>query len=552
MRLCSARHLRQVMSSHERRCVECKNPLVGHTRFATGTRWAIATPHAIATDIGGSAFQKGGNAVDAALASAVALAVTYPHNCSVGGDLFALVRRPDGEVSAINASGAAPAAFPIDDVRRDHVVMPEHGPLPVTVPGAVAGWHAMAELGSRLGFRCALEPAVELASDGVPVAPSLGRAISDFRDVLARDRGCAALFLSEGQPLDTGDILRQPDLAKTLASLAADGPSSVYGQELGQAWVDRLNAHGSAMTIEDLAAFEIEITPALAGGYRSFEVMVPPPNSQGFVLLEILGAIEDLDLHPDPLGSDAPIIAEVFRRASLDRDRWLADPRRATVPIEDLLSDQNRARIARDVLRGVTPSGSALKPSGDTIALVAADAEGWAVSLVQSLYGAFGSAILDPTTGVIFQNRGACFSLDPDSPNVAEGGKRPLHTLMPVLARSEGNPAAISGSMGGGGQPQINATSLMRLLDMELDVETVINGPRWLIGGTDIDAKKMVIEVESRVPRQLVARFQRSGFGTVDLGEWSEDVGHAHLIACGPDRFEVASDPRADGSAIAG
>lgn len=176
------------------------------------------------------------------MAAAVALAVTYPPNCSVGGDLFALVRRHDGDVVAVNASGAAPMALTADAVRTAHVSMPEQGPLTVTVPGAVGGWHALAELGSRLPFRHALEPAITLATDGVPVASSLAAAISDKQEILRADPGCAALFFQNSEPLREGDLFRQPSLARTLEAIAAEGPAAVYGSEVGRSWIDTLNA----------------------------------------------------------------------------------------------------------------------------------------------------------------------------------------------------------------------------------------------------------------------------------------------------------------------
>lgn len=181
------------------------------------------------------------------------------------------------------------------------------------------------------------------------------------------------------------------------------------------------------------------------------------------MLLEILAAAELLGLDPDPTGRDAAVLAEIFRRASADRDRFLADPRRAAVPVDELLTERNIARLVEDVRSPAAWDETRLPSSGDTIALVAADADGWAVSLIQSLYDGFGSGIMDPETGVIFHSRGACFSLDPESPNVIDGGKRPLHTLMPVLALRNRDLAAVAGTMGGGAQPQINTMSVLRV-----------------------------------------------------------------------------------------
>jgi gamma-glutamyltranspeptidase/glutathione hydrolase len=304
------------------------------------------------------------------------------------------------------------------------------------------------------------------------------------------------------------------------------------------------------MTTRDLAAHRTETADPISGPYRDLEVVVAPPNSQGFVLLEILAAVEALDLDPDPIGPDAATLAKVFRRASADRDRFLADPRRATVPIDDLLARANLERILADVRDPGEGVGS--RATGDTVALVAADREGWAVSLIQSLYSGFGSGILDARTGVFLHNRGSCFSSDPGSPNRPEGGKRPLHTLMPVLGLRAGALAVVSGSMGGGGQPQINAMSLLRHAGLGIPVGEVLDAPRWLVGGMEVDAGRSVVDAEGRVPRDVLDAFARSGFGVRMLEDRSEDAGHAHLLAVTEAGFDVATDPRADGAALAG
>jgi gamma-glutamyltranspeptidase len=525
---------------------------VERTLESSGKRWAIATPHFAASETGAVAFQAGGNAVDAALAAAVTLAVAYPHNCAVGGDLFALVRRPDGDVMAINASGAAPAALTIDSVHLSDGSDAERGPFTVTVPGAVGGWHALSEFGSRFGLQRAFEPAISIAADGLPVARSLAAAILDERKILLGDPGCANVFYPSGRPLREGDSLRQPALARTLAAIAEEGPAAVYGGEVGRSWIRTLNARGSPMTLEDLQGYEPEVTQPLVGNYLDLEVLVAPPNSQGFVLLQVLATVEKLELDPDPLGVDAGVLAEVFRRTAADRAQYLADPRRAHVPIEELLTEEHLARIADDIRRGIGSFGAAHPPSGDTVALVATDAEGWAVCIIQSLFDSFGSGVLDPETGVILHNRGAGFTLDPASPNVLDGGKRPMHTLMPVIALREGVLAAVCGSMGGGGQPQVNAMTLIRRFGLGMATRDVLQAPRWLVGGRGVDAESTVIEAESRVPPDTIAAFDAAGFQIDRLDDWSEKVGHASGIFASHGGFEVATDPRADGSALAG
>jgi gamma-glutamyltranspeptidase/glutathione hydrolase len=297
------------------------------------------------------------------------------------------------------------------------------------------------------------------------------------------------------------------------------------------------------MTLEDLARHEPELDSPLGGRYRDLHVRVVPPNSQGFVLLEILAAVELLGLAPDPLGPDAPLLAEVFAATAADRDRHNADPRFARVPVGELLDEGHLAGLAEAVRER-----AAARRSGDTIALVAADAEGFAISLIQSLYDGFGSGIREPETGIICHNRGSAFVLDPGHPNALAGGKRPAHTLMPVLVHRDGRLAGVSGSMGGGAQPQINAMSILRAFDLGMDVGEAIAAPRWLVGGMELHAGRTV-EVEARVPASVVGALAEAGYEPTVLAPLDEGVGHAHLIRVGPDgAFEVATDPRADGA----
>jgi gamma-glutamyltranspeptidase len=416
---------------------------------ASGRRYAIATPHRAATEAGVAAFEAGGTAVDAALAAAVTLAVVYPHMCGVGGDLFALVQAMNGQVIALNASGAAPASIDVEAVRSEYDEMPEYGPLPITVPGAVSGWAALAGLGAELGFAQAFEPAIARAREGVAVARSLASSLAVDPARLFADAGMRKVFAPGGAPLSEGQMLSQPALAGTLQAIAEHGRSVLYGGEVGARLVEGLRQYGSPMTLEDLAAHGPELDSPLAARYRDLHVSVVPPTSQGFALLEMLLAAERLEIDPDPLGTDAALLAGVFAAASSDRDRHNADPRFARVPVGTLLDEGHIAALCDEVRAGSMPVSH--QAGGDTIALVTADSDGRAVSLIQSLSSGFGSGILEPGTGIICHNRGQGFSLDPDSPNVLTGGKRPAHTLMPVVVHREGRVGRAVMEMGGEG-----------------------------------------------------------------------------------------------------
>ena len=520
---------------------------------ASGTEWAIATPHTVATEAGAAAFERGGNAIDGALAAAVTLAVSYPHNCGVGGDLFALVQRPDGTTIAINASGRAPAGVDPDALRaRYGTTMPESGPDPITVPGAVSGWAALHAEGARLPWNEAFGGAIALAHGGVTVARSTAGALEENAERYASDPGLAGVFFAGGAPLPRRTLVRQPALGNTLQLLATDGPSALYGGPIGERYAAGLRAVGSPMTVGDLAAHSADIVAPVVGRYRDLDVRVVPPNSQGFALLQMLALIERLGIDPDPLGPDAGVLALVFAAANRDRDRHLADPDAMRVRPSTLLDDGHLAGLAsevRDAAAGVAPGVVGHRHStGDTISLVAADAQGWAVSLIQSLYDSFGAGILEPETGIVAHDRGACFTLEAGHPNEIGPRKRPFHTLMPVLVHRDGRLAAVAGSMGGASQPQINAQNLVRAFDLGMPAAEAIAAPRWTVWNED----GPLAWVEGLVPDASGDRLKEAGFRVEGKDDLDEAVGHAHLILVRPDgSFDVGSDPRADGGALA-
>jgi gamma-glutamyltranspeptidase len=517
---------------------------------ASGKRFAAATPHWAATAAAADAFETGGNAVDAALAAAISLAVCYPHMCGVGGDLFALVQALNGQTIALNASGAAPRRIDIEALRREADAMPEYGPLTITVPGAVSGWAALAGLGADLGMESAFRAALRYAQAGVPVSRSLAASLAWDPHRLLADPGMRGVFTRNGNLLVEGDTLLQPALGDTLEAIAATGASAVYGGEIGARLVEGLRAMGSPMELEDLAVHRAELDSPIAASYRGLHVSVVPPNSQGFAVLEMLLAAERLEIDPDPLGGDAELLAEVFAAVSADRDRHNADPRFARVPVGTLLDEGHIASLCDEVRTGRVEV--AHRPPGDTVALVTADGEGRAVSLIQSLSSGFGSGILEPTTGIVCHNRGSSFSLDPRSPNLLVGGKRPAHTLMPVLVHRDGILAAAAGTRGGGAQPQINFQNIVRVFDLGMDPEAALAAPRWLMGGMDLRPGRSV-DLEARVPAWVRDALERSGFALTVLEDMDEGVGHAQFIRVGADGTLIAAtDPRADGEARAG
>ncbi|HUY42349.1 MAG TPA: gamma-glutamyltransferase [Acidimicrobiales bacterium] len=524
-----------------------------NTVDASGRRHgAVATPHALATEAATEAIRDGGNAIDAALAAAFVLTVVYPHNTALGGDLIALIRQPDGTITCVNSSGPASRNVDAADFRRRYGdTMPVTGVDTITVPGAVAGLKALHDFGAAREWSKHLTRAIELASSGAPVAPSLGVAIKEQLALVLGDPGLVALLAPGGDPLLAGEILVQPALARSLRTLAELGPSSLYGGELGRTLVAALAAMGGRLDNEDFAQFTPRLEEPLRRSFGSFAVWTSAPNSQGLLLLEILGALEALGPERDPLGRDAGVLSELFRLASIDRDESLADPDSMKFSSAEMLESARLERLAHDALQRTeipaTPhSLGSSRPKGDTVAVVTADSEGRAVCLIQSVFHSFGAAILEPETGIVMHNRGSFFSLSPDSANQLAPGRRPAHTLMPVMVTRGENLAWVLGTMGGKAQPQILTQVLLRLFAGESPLDAVTM-PRWVIGGLEVDQVNELAYIESTVPVSARESIQ-ARLSVVDLPSHDEITGHAQVIAAlEDDTFVAASDPRSDG-----
>jgi gamma-glutamyltranspeptidase len=512
----------------------------------------VASPHALATQAAVDVTRGGGNAVDAALTAAFALAVVYPHNTSIGGDLFALVRDVDGTITSVNASGPASANVDPATLRsRYGDTMPVTGVDTITVPGAVAGLSAIHDLGASQPWAQHLIAAIGLASEGAPVAPGLDAAIEENRQLVLGDPGLSAILAPGGRLLRAGDRLVQPALARSLRVLADEGPEALYHGQLGRDLVAGLAARGAQLDTEDLAGFQPVVEPPLHGRFQGFDVWTSGPNSQGFVLLEILGALEILGVDCEPLGRDAGVLSDLFRAGIADRDEFLADPDFMSVSAAELLTHERLARFADDAARrnsgpAPAPRYPTERPKGDTVAVVTADSDGRAVCLIQSLFHSFGAGVLEPKTGIALHNRGSCFSLLASSNGVVAPGRRPPHTLMPAMVTNGDRLAWVLGTMGGRAQPQILTQVLLRLVNGESPDEAVA-APRWVVGGLGVDQINEVAYVESTVTvdaRQSI----EDRLEVIDLSAHDEETGHAQVVAVtAAGDLAAASDPRSDG-----
>ncbi|WP_329071950.1 gamma-glutamyltransferase [Streptomyces sp. NBC_01429] len=488
---------------------------------------AIAAPHPAGIEAARQVVDAGGGVVDAALAAAAALTVAYPHQCSIGGDLVALIRDgARGTVRAVVSAGAAAAATDPAPLRAAGDRMPAGGPHTVTVPGVVAGWAELARLGARLPLAGALAPATALAEEGVAVSAGLARAIRNRLDVVRADPGLSALLLDKaGEPLSAGATLLQPALAATLAELSEDW-RHFYTGPTARRLVAGLRARGSLLDTADFAAHRAENTAPLSATRDGVTWWAAPPPSQGAALLAVLGR-----------GSD-PLTAA--RRAELSRDALLGDPRSGAVDIDGLLLREQRDTAA-------LPSGP--KPAGDTVAVTAVDDEGNAVTLVQSVFQSFGSGIADPATGVVLHNRGSAFSLDPAHPGALRPGVRPPHTLCPALATGPGSVVAL-GCQGGRAQAWILSQVADALLDAS-DPEALLARPRWVIGSRDLNRPRPTLVLEPGTPEsdRLTAVAHRLGLAVAETPGPHDEAGHVQTARLRAGVLDAASDPRADGTA---
>jgi len=509
----------------------------------------LATPLASATDCGMRAAADGGNALDAALAAAAHLTVAYPHNCSIGGDLLALVRNPDGHIAFINASGRAPKATDVDAVRAEHSRMPLRGPLSVTVPGLVSGWGSLHALGAKLDWSQLMSPAAAAAREGVSVSPGLASAIADDATDIEANPALHRLLAPGGRWLQSAAQLRQPALAATLERIATHGADAFYRGPLAEAVVAGAQQIGIPLTSDDLAGHTPDLAAPLSVGVNGWVVASAPPNSQGFALLRLLALF---DLITAEGRAVSPIeTAQAFMAMTQQRDEILADPDAMNLDIAELLTQEATQALAAS-LPAINHhnSGSGHRPNGDTVAIAAADTDGWSVSLIQSVYYGFGSLLLDEGTGVLFHNRGACFSLDPQSPNVLAPGKRPLHTLTPVLAEREHERLAV-GCMGGEMQPQILFQVMVKLLH-GLPAQDAVGAPRWTVGPWDRDDPPSRITHEANVDPFVLRGLAdwRGPQHSIPYG--TSEVGHAQAVRVSQYRDEpdvdVGTDPRADGA----
>jgi gamma-glutamyltranspeptidase len=525
-------------------------------------RGMVTSPHSLASAAGVDVLRAGGSAVDAAIAASAALTVVYPHMTSVGGDAFWLIHEGEsGVIKYLNGGGRSASSATREWFEAKGLnEIPFRGVIPatLTVPGAVASWAEAHGRYGRLPLSRDLEGAISYAQDGFPASGRLAAFTAATREELGRSRETAEIFLPGSEPIKEGQLVVNRKLARSLESIAYHGRAGFYEGEIAAEMERFARTHGGLFTASDFANQVAVWGEPLSGLYRSTVIYNTPPPTQGFTVIEMLNMLEHHDLRRvEHLGADyIHLLVQAKQIAYNDRDRLLADPLFASVPIATLTSKSYAAERARIMDPHAAlpwdkvPSFGSL--NGDTVYVATVDSDGNAVSLIQSLYGVFGSGVVAGNTGILLQNRGAYFSLDPAHPNCLEPGKIPLHTLIASMAKREGKLWCVLGCMGADGQPQIQVQSYIGLIDYDLNIQEALEMPRFLSGRFALGEARDTLHMEGRFREHTIKELERRGHVVDRWGEWSEFAGHAHGIVVDLENGGLAggSDPRSDGAAI--
>ncbi len=519
-------------------------------------RGVVCAPHAAAVEDGRAILAEGGNAIEAMIVMAASIAAVYPHMNHLGGDGFWLIREPRGNVRAIMGAGRAGAKATIQHYRdAGHHEIPSRGPLAaLTVPGVVAAWILAQEAarahGGKLPLSLLLAPAIKHAREGYTVTRSQARLTAEKLPEMKDAVGFRQAFLIDDKAPEVGARIKQTAFAATLDQLAQAGLEDFYRGDVGREIAADLERIGSPVTRADLEKFEAIIAQPLNVRIQAGTLYNAPPPTQGLASLIILGVFERLRVAQAESFEHIHGLVESTKRAFRVRDRVVTDPDSIALDLNQFLSsaflDAEAVKIdAKKAARWPAPHGE-----GDTIWMGAADSSGLVVSYIQSLYWEFGSGCVLPRTGILMQNRGASFSLDPKALNALSPDRRPFHTLNPALAVLKDGRIIAYGTMGGDGQPQSQAALFTRHVTFRQPLDEALDAPRWLLGRT-WGSTHTNLRMESRFDGNLIDRLMAAGHDVQVLDEaYSDTMGHAGAVILHPDgTCEGGHDPRADGGA---
>ncbi|MEO8134541.1 MAG: gamma-glutamyltransferase family protein [Betaproteobacteria bacterium] len=510
-------------------------------------RNVVSTSQPLAAQAGARMLAKGGSAIDAALAAAIALTITEPCSNGLGSDLFCILWDPaTSRLHGLNASGRAPADWTPQRF-AGMPAMPRTGWDTVTIPGAVSAWAALSSRFGKLPFADLFEPGIDYARRGYLVSPIIAGKWANAVPIFENVSGWAEHFMPQGRAPRTGELFQCEAMARSMEKIAASKGESFYRGELAETMVAHARSLGGAHTLADFATHACDWVEPIAIDYRGTTVHEIPPNGQGIAALMALGILENFDMAS--FTNDSPqslhLQIEAMKLAFADAYRYVSDPRTMTVTSAQLLDKtylKERAKLI-DPARAKTFTHGMPGPGG-TVYLTAADESGMMVSLIQSNYQGFGSGIVVPGTGISLQNRGSGFSLEPGHPNLVGGGKRPFHTIIPAFMTRNGKPVLSFGIMGGAMQPQAHLQTMVRLLDYQQNPQACLDAPRWRI---DSD---LMVDLEPQAAPAVRVELGAMGHTLIAKYDAYMDFGAGQFIYKVDGGYVAASDWRRDGQAV--
>lgn len=510
------------------------------------TKGMVGTSQPLAAEAGLTMLKKGGNAVDAAIATAAALTVVEPTSNGIGGDSFAILWL-DGELYGMNSSGRAPEGISIEAVKAlGHEDMPQKGLIPVNVPGAPGGWAALSERFGKLPLSETLAPAIDYAENGFPVSPVVAhhwkKAVNTYPAEEAVFKPWHDTFTKDGRAPEAGEIWTLPGHAETLKKIADTNGKAFYEGELAEAIDAFSREYGGFIRKEDLAKFQTDWVTPLSVNYKGYDVWELPPNGQGIVPLMAMNILNGFDLPAKETVETYHTHIEALKLAFADGFEYITDPEHMSIDPKDLLTEEYGAeRRALITDQAIDPKAG--DPArGGTVYMTAADGDGNMVSLIQSNYAGFGSGVVIPNTGISLQNRGWEFKLDETAANALKGGKRTYHTIIPGFLSKDGVPVGPFGVMGGYMMPQGHLQVLTNCIDYGFNPQAALDAPRWKwVGGK-------TVEVEASFPAEIARQLERKGH-TIKPTLESGSFGRGQIIWRDPDTGVLVggTEPRADG-----
>ncbi len=508
-------------------------------------RNVVSTSQPLAAQAGLRMLLAGGNAVDAALATAMCLPILEPVSNGLGSDAFAMVW--DGKaLHGLNASGRSPAAWTAEYF-RGQTAIPQRGWNSVSVPGAVSAWVEMSRRFGKLPFEKLFEPAIDYAANGYPVSPWIAAAWANQTTELRDQPGFAETFMPGGRAPRAGEIFRMPDAARTLELIAKSRGEAYYKGAIAEKIEAHSSANGGAMKATDLAAHSLDWCGTLTQDYRGYTVHEIPPNGQGIVCLIALGILANFDMTSHAVdGADSVHLQiEAVKLGFADACRYVADPRfMDTAPAQMLERDYLKSRARLIDMKRAQDFGHGAPPRGGTVYINAADASGMMVSMIQSNFNNFGSGVVIPGTGISMQNRGSGFKLQRGHPNDVAPSKRPFHTIIPGFVTKDGEAVMTLGLMGGSMQPQGHTQLMVRMADYGQNPQAAIDAPRFRI------MQGLEINFEPEFSKATLEELARRGHQVVALPKGGMDFGCSQLIRRLDDGYFAGSDARRDSLAV--